>query len=205
MTYPPTGFGLRESRGGSFARDFLAAVDLPRGARVLEIGPGPGWIGIILAEARPDLAIEAVEASPDMLRVYRAEIARRGLEGRIAPRLGRAEELKATTAGMYAAVFSRDSLHHWSDPAAAFAGIRARLAPGGSLFLRDCRRDIGPAARLVVALVGRAMPASMGKYWASSIAAGYTEGELRAFLRNVDFRAIETGSRFLDLEARAQA
>jgi release factor glutamine methyltransferase len=57
-----------------------AALELPRGARVVDVGTGSGAIALALADERPDLRVVATDVSADALAVARANGARLGLE-----------------------------------------------------------------------------------------------------------------------------
>jgi release factor glutamine methyltransferase len=57
-----------------------AALDLPRGARVVDVGTGSGAIALALKDERPDLQVVATDASADALAVARANAARLGLD-----------------------------------------------------------------------------------------------------------------------------
>jgi release factor glutamine methyltransferase len=57
-----------------------AALGLPRGARVVDVGTGSGAIALALKDERSDLRVVATEASPGALQVARANAARLGLE-----------------------------------------------------------------------------------------------------------------------------
>jgi release factor glutamine methyltransferase len=57
-----------------------AALGLPPGARVVDVGTGSGAIALALKHERPDLRVAAVDASPDALAVARANGARLGLD-----------------------------------------------------------------------------------------------------------------------------
>jgi release factor glutamine methyltransferase len=56
-----------------------AALDLPAGARVVDVGTGSGAIALALADERPDLRVVATDVSADALAVARANAARLGL------------------------------------------------------------------------------------------------------------------------------
>lgn len=56
-----------------------AALRLPQGARVVDVGTGSGAIALALADERPDLRVVGTESSPGALAVARANAARLGL------------------------------------------------------------------------------------------------------------------------------
>jgi release factor glutamine methyltransferase len=57
-----------------------AALDLPRGARVVDVGTGSGAVALALKDERPDLDVVGTDMSPDALAVARANAARLGLD-----------------------------------------------------------------------------------------------------------------------------
>src|ERR687894_1739517 len=58
-----------------------ALLDLPRGARVCDVGTGSGAIALALKAERPDLEVVATDASAEALEVARMNAGRLGLRG----------------------------------------------------------------------------------------------------------------------------
>ncbi len=78
-----------------------AVLDLPRGARVCDVGTGSGAIALALKAERPDLDVVATDASAEALEVARTNATRLGLDVTFA--LG---DLLAAVAGPLDAVVS---------------------------------------------------------------------------------------------------
>jgi release factor glutamine methyltransferase len=57
-----------------------AALSLPEGARVVDVGTGSGAIALALKDERPDLSVVATDVSADALDVARGNAERLGLE-----------------------------------------------------------------------------------------------------------------------------
>jgi release factor glutamine methyltransferase len=57
-----------------------AALDLPPGARVVDVGTGSGAVALALKDERPDLAVTGTDRSQAALAVARANAARLGLD-----------------------------------------------------------------------------------------------------------------------------
>jgi release factor glutamine methyltransferase len=57
-----------------------AALALPQGVRVVDVGTGSGAIALALADERPDLRVVATDISADALAVARANAARLGFD-----------------------------------------------------------------------------------------------------------------------------
>jgi release factor glutamine methyltransferase len=57
-----------------------AALGLPHGARVVDVGTGSGAVALALKDERPDLEVLGTDVSEDALAVARANAARLGLE-----------------------------------------------------------------------------------------------------------------------------
>jgi release factor glutamine methyltransferase len=92
-----------------------AALDLPRGARVVDVGTGSGAVALALKDERADLDVLGTDVSEEALAVARANAARLGLDVALA----RADLLQGV--GRVAAVLS--------NPPYVAEGDRATLPP----------------------------------------------------------------------------
>jgi SAM-dependent methyltransferase len=136
---------------GSFYRGIAADVtgSAAPGARVLEVGCGPGHLSILLAEHGLD--VTGVDLDPDMIERARRNAERLAGDNVRRPRfeVGDAASLPFA-GGSFELVVSSLSMHHWSDPVAGLAEIGRVLTPGGRALIWDLRGGTVPFHRHVV-------------------------------------------------------
>ena len=129
----------------------VSAAGLAPGAVVLDVGTGPGLVPLMIAAANPDLVLEGVDLSPEMMA--RASFSAGKQAGRQAGK--QAEESPdgrppvrfqvADVAdlpfpdGSIDLVISSISLHHWADPAAGLKDVLRVLKPGATAWIYDFR------------------------------------------------------------------
>ena len=125
------------------------AASAPAGARVLEVGCGPGHLSIRLAR-RYGLDVTGVDLDPAMVARASAN-AGRGRAGAGGPEVGRQPSFVVGDAAALAfpdasfdLVVSTLALHHWADPAAGLAEIGRVLRPGGRALVWDLRPGARP-------------------------------------------------------------
>jgi ubiquinone/menaquinone biosynthesis C-methylase UbiE len=102
---------------------------------VVDLGSGPGLLGIEIGKLQPRARIIGVDPSNEMLQIARENAARAGLSNYDA-RQGTAEEIPLES-GCSDLVISQSSFHEWEDPHRGLAEIYRVLGPGGSLILKD--------------------------------------------------------------------
>jgi SAM-dependent methyltransferase len=109
-----------------------ANLGLPRGARVVDLGGGSGWVGELLA--RFGLRPIVVDVAPALLRLARRRFADAGLNGLAVAGDMTALPLRTASVG---AVVAIDALHHVEDLAAVLAETRRVLVPGGRFLIGE--------------------------------------------------------------------
>jgi SAM-dependent methyltransferase len=121
----------------------VAAV-APEGARVLEVGCGPGRLSIQLARQH-GLEMTGLDLDPAMIARARANTDRAGNRGGRRPSflVGDVAAL-AFPDRSFDLVVSTLSMHHWADPAAGLTEIGRVLRPGGRALIWDFRPGVRP-------------------------------------------------------------
>jgi ubiquinone/menaquinone biosynthesis C-methylase UbiE len=126
----------------------VAAAGLGPADRLLDAGTGPGRLPRAIAAALPDLAIDGVDLSPQMIE-YAGRIAKNA--ARITFTVGDVADLPYPDE-TFALIVSSISQHHWADVDGALRDLRRVLRPGGQLWIYDSRfalRRATAAARAV--------------------------------------------------------
>ena len=121
----------------------VSAAGLAPGAVVLDVGTGPGLVPLMIAAANPDLVLEGVDRSPEMIAraSFSAEKqAEESPDGRPPVRFQVADVADLPFPdGSIDLVISSISLHHWADPAAGLRDVLRVLKPGATAWIYDFR------------------------------------------------------------------
>ena len=165
--------------------------------RVLEIGPGPGYLGLEWLTKTQDSRLTAVEISVEMIEQARRNAAGYGLQERVEYVPGDAHALPFEDA-VFDGVFSNGSLHEWAHPKTVFAQIHRVLKPGARFFVSDLRRDMSPLIAWFLWLNTR--PREIRPGLLSSIRAAYTADEVRGLADQVAFRDLCVKGKAIGIE-----
>jgi ubiquinone/menaquinone biosynthesis C-methylase UbiE len=166
----------------NFVKFILKELKLKDNSKVLEIGPGPAWISIILVQENPSITLTGLEISEDMIRLANQNVIDEKVNNNIEFIQGNAQDMSMFEDNSFDAVITHDSLHHWKEPILIFNEIARVLKPNGILCIEDGRRDLGIGAKITFNIIKQFIPKMMGYYWKTSIMAGYTESEVREIL-----------------------
>lgn len=178
--------------GWNGVREMLSA-NLGSGA-LLELGPGPGYVGLELARQLGSRSLTGCESSPLMVRIARKNAQEYGMPADYV--VGSAMNLPFPD-GSFDCVVSNGSLHEWETPRLVFDEIWRVLRPGGRFCVTDLRRDTAVWKQWLLRLLVRYRPLRMGLE--SSMAAAYTAPELTAILHQTRLSDAQVRRTFLGL------
>lgn len=163
----------------------------------LEIGPGPGYLGLEWLKKTESTMLLAVEISPEMIKIAERNAREYGLEGRVKYVKGDAHQIPFDD-NTFDGVFTNGSLHEWSQPLGVFDEVYRVLKPGAKYFISDMRRDMNPFVRWFMKLMVK--PKEIRPGFVSSINASYTIDEIRSVLDQSNLKESVVAKTFMGFE-----
>ncbi|MDD3393127.1 MAG: class I SAM-dependent methyltransferase [Clostridia bacterium] len=170
-----------------------------KGGDVLEVGPGPGYVGLELAKKIHPTSLTGCEISPAMLRFSEKNAAEYGISARYV--LGNCMNMPFEDES-FDAVISNGSLHEWENPICAFDEIFRVLRTGGRFCITDLRRDVNSLKKTMVYLSTK--PKEMRPGLLTSLNAAYTVSEINALLYRSKLHHATVSSDFFGLSIAGQ-
>ena len=149
------------------------------GGDVLEIGPGPGYVGLEVVRKISAKTLTGCEISPAMIRFAEKNAREYGIDAHYAQ--GNCMDMPFDEES-FDSVISNGSLHEWENPIKVFDEVWRVLRPGGRYCITDLRRDVGTFKRTMVYASTR--PKQMRPGLLSSLDASYTLSEITELLRH---------------------
>ncbi|MCK4354367.1 MAG: class I SAM-dependent methyltransferase [Dehalococcoidia bacterium] len=152
-----------------------------RGGNALEIGPGPGYLGLEWLKHIAGTTLMGVDISRDMVDLARRNAAQYGLTPRAKYVLADACHMPFEDK-RFDCVFSSASLHEWLDPRPVLNEVARVLRPGGSYYITDLRRCMSGLWKLMVWLMAR--PKEVRPHFIASVEESYRIEEVRSIVRD---------------------
>jgi ubiquinone/menaquinone biosynthesis C-methylase UbiE len=152
----------------------------------LEIGSGPGYLGLEWLKKTEGTTLRALEISAEMIKMAEKNAWEYGLQNRVKYVEGDAQKMPFED-NTFDGVFTNGSLHEWSQPSRIFNEVYRCLKPGGKYLISDMRRDMNPFVKWFLKLMTK--PKEIRPGLISSINASYTVQEIQSILSKTDLKS----------------
>jgi ubiquinone/menaquinone biosynthesis C-methylase UbiE len=163
---------------GIMQTDNIIRSGLDHGS-VLEIGPGPGYLGLEWLRKTKNTILIGAEISNDMIILANKNAAEYDLTDRVSYVEADGKYLPFPDRS-FDGVFTHASLHEWADPEMVFREIHRVLKPGGYFYISDLRRNITWIVKQLMNAMVKPREIRPGLH--TSLRAAYTVIELRQML-----------------------
>lgn len=163
----------------------------------LEVGPGPGYLGLEWLKQTQGTSLKGLDISPDMIAVAERNAREYGLSERVEYVQSSGEKMPFDDE-TFDAVFTNGSLHEWSQPQKTFDEIWRLLKPGGRVFISDLRRDMFSLIKWFLWI--NTQPKAIRTGLITSINAAYTPDELRELIKGTALARCEVAGNPIGLK-----
>ena len=162
----------------------------------LEVGPGPGYLGLEWLKKTEGTRLKGLEISEDMIAIAKRNAKEYGFLDKVEYYKGDAQKMPFED-GYFDAVFTNGSLHEWSHPEKIMDEIARVLKPSGRYCISDMRRDMSPLMKWLMYAMAR--PKEIRPGLISSINASYTIGEIEAMLLKTRLKGYRVAKNLLGI------
>ncbi len=174
----------RSRNVGYLNTDDILNFEILKG-NVLEVGPGPGVLGINWLEKTENTHLTGIDICEEMIRNARTNAKRILKESHRAEYVvGNAEDMPFA-ANTFDAMFSNSSLHEWEHPEKVLSEIQRVLKPGAKFFISDFRKDMEKEYKyFIIATTAK----DLRKELRESMEEAYTKEDAEDLLRQCNYQ-----------------
>jgi ubiquinone/menaquinone biosynthesis C-methylase UbiE len=169
----------------------------------LEIGPGPGYLGLEWLKKTNNTKLTGLEISEDMKKLAIKNAEEYGMKNRIEYVIGNATKSFPFESGAFDGVFSYGSLHEWTDPIPVFNEILRVLKTGARFYISDLKRNINFIMKSLMKMFTKSAGIVILKDGVTtSINASYLRKEILEILKKSDLKNFSVSEHFAGLRIK---
>ena len=163
----------------------------------LEIGPGPGYLGLEWLKHTNNTKLKGIDISSDMIGLAERNAIEYQLRERVEYIHSSGNKMPFEDK-MFDAVFTNGSLHEWHDPQNTFEEIWRILKTGGKFLISDLRRDMSIFLKWFLLL--NTKPREIRAGLITSINAAYTVNEIRELVTETKLSKCEVKANLIGIK-----
>jgi len=163
----------------------------------LEVGPGPGYLGLEWLKYTQGTTLKGLDISTDMISIAEGNAKEYGFSDRVEYIHSSGDKMPFNDQS-FDAVFTNGSLHEWSNPKDTFNEIWRVLKKGGRVFISDLRRDMFFLLKWFLWI--NTKPKEIRPGLITSVNAAYTPDELRELIKATDLSNCEVSGNPIGLK-----
>lgn len=167
----------------------------------LEVGPGPGYLGLEWLKKTDGTTLKGLDISEDMIALACKNAAAYGMTARVGYVKGDARKMPFDN-DYFDGVFSNGSLHEWAHPVEILSEVGRVLKPGGRYVVSDLRRDMNLLMKWFLWI--NTKPKAMRSGLLSSINASYVLSEAKDLLAKTSLPGWQVSQNFLGIVISGQ-
>ena len=142
----------------------------------LEIGPGPGYLGLEWLKKTNNTNLHWIEISEDMKKIALKNAKEYSFTDRVKITVSDATNKFPFRDNYFDAVFTNGSMHEWTNPVGVFNEVYRVLKKGGKFFISDLKRNLNPILLFIMKFTTNKK--SMKQGLVTSVNASYLKNEL---------------------------
>jgi len=170
-----------------FVSFIIYDLDVDYQAKILNVGCGPGWISLKLAQRLPDAEIIGLDGNAKLLNHAKYNKQQENIAN-VNFINAKPENLSIFSSHSFDAVISFKTFHQWDNPHQAINEFNRILKKKGKFAISDYRRDLKLLAKVSIWFNSKTMPTDFRSHWKMMFAKSYSLEEILKILLKTELK-----------------
>jgi len=170
-----------------FVSFIIHELDVDYQARILDVGCGPGWVSLKLAQRLPDAEIIGLDSNAELLNHSNQNKQQENIAN-VNFINSKPENLSIFSSHSFDAVISFKTFHQWHDPYQAMNEFNRILKKNGKYAISDYRRDLKLLAKVSIWFSSKTIPPDFRSHWKMMFLKCYSLEEILKILLKTELK-----------------